>query len=62
MGLADKDLRRAAQAAISQQGPSASISVERYVMMLRRENKHDLADCWQRVAQWIEAMQPHSIH
>jgi len=62
MGLADRDLRRAAQAAIAQQGTSASISVERYVMMLRRDNRHELADCWQRVAHWIEAMQPHSIH
>jgi hypothetical protein len=62
MSLPDKDLRRAAQAAIAQQGASASISVERYVLMLRRENKHELADCWERVAQWIEAMQPRSIH
>jgi hypothetical protein len=62
MRLPDKDLRRAAVAAIAEQGSSASISVERYVMLLRRENKHELADCWQRVAQWIEAMQPHSIH
>ena len=62
MGLPDKHLRRAAEAAIAEQGPGASVSVERYVMLLRRENKHELADCWQRVAQWIEAMQPHSIH
>jgi hypothetical protein len=62
MGLADTDLKRAAEAAIAQQGPNASISVERYVLMLRRENKHELADCWQRVAQWIDAMQPRSIH
>ena len=62
MTLAERDLRRAAQAAIAQQGPSASISVERYVLMLRRENRHDLADCWHRIAQWIEAMQPRSIH
>ena len=62
MGLADKDLKRAAEAAIEQQGISASISVQRYVLLLRRENKHELADCWERVIEWIDAMRPRSLH
>lgn len=62
MGLADEDLKRAARAAIEQQGASASISVERYVLLLRRENRHELADTWERVARWIEAMRPRSVH
>jgi hypothetical protein len=60
--LADKDLKRAACAAIEQQGPSASISVERYVLLLRRENKHELADTWEQVARWIDALRPRSLH
>lgn len=62
MSLADDDLKRAARAAVEQQGPGASVSVERYVLMLRRANKHELADCWERVAQWIEALRPRSLH
>jgi hypothetical protein len=62
MSLIERDFRRAAQAVIRQQGDGALVSVGRYIMMLRRENRHDLAEYWQRVAEWIEAMKARSIH
>jgi hypothetical protein len=31
-------------------------------MMLRRDNRHDLAEYWQRVAEWIDTMRSNSIH
>jgi hypothetical protein len=62
MGLAEHDFKRAAQAVLARHGESAAISVRRYVMMLRRDNRHDLAEYWERIADWIEAIKPRSIH
>ncbi len=62
MSLIERDFRRAAQAVIRQQCDGASVSVGRYIMMLRRDNRHDLAEYWQRVAAWIDTMRSNSIH
>lgn len=62
MSLIERDFKRAAQAVIRRHGDAAAISVERYIMLLRRENRHDLADDWARIAKWIEAMGSRAVH
>ena len=62
MSLTEADLKRAAEAVVAQQGSGALVSVSRYIVCLRRERRTDLAEHWERIADWIVALAPRSVH
>ena len=62
MKLTHTDLQRAAKAILHEHGPGSAESVRVYAMLLRRDARDDLAEEWDRVADYLDALELYTTH
>jgi hypothetical protein len=62
MKLTDTDVKRAAKAILHEHGPGSADSVRVYAVLLRRDARNDLAEEWDRVAEYLDALELNTTH